>query len=219
MTLATHRRSPAADPPRRDGPRRRRRRPRERGRPHDGRELGHARGDQLHAALGARARVHAVRRPTCLDELDIWPDGARRTAPAATPRSRCRSTTSTAGSGIGAADRAHHDPPGRSTPTRGPSDFMRPGPRVPAARPPGRRARAARPHRGRGRPRPPRRPPAGRGDLRGAPRRRLARALPVPRAVRRGAPHRDGRRSTRSSSTASRTTTPRRTGSSRPLLL
>ena len=117
-------------------------------------------------------------------------DGARRTGPAATPRSPCRSTTSTAGSGIGAADRAHHDPPG-PRPRRAPDRLLAARPRVPAARPPGRRARAARPHRGRGRPRPPRRPPAGRGDLRGAPRRRLARAPPVPRAVRRGAPHRD----------------------------
>ena len=43
MTLSTHRRRAQADPSRRDGPRRRRRRPRERGRPHDGSELGHAR--------------------------------------------------------------------------------------------------------------------------------------------------------------------------------
>ena len=51
---------------------------------------------------------------------------SRRTAPAATPRSPCRSTTSAAGSGIGAADRAHTiqqilDPGSR------PSDFIRPG--------------------------------------------------------------------------------------------
>ena len=140
-------------------------------------------------------------------------DGARRTAPAATPRSRCRSTTSTAGSGIGAADRAHTirrvlDPAAAAV--RLPAAR----PRVPAARPRRRRARAARPHRGRGRPRPPRRPAAGRGDLRGAPRRRLAGALPVPRAVRRRSTASRWSRSTRSSSTASPSTTPRRTVSS-----
>ena len=56
--------------------------------------VGDARGDQLHAALGARARVHAVRRAdgSTSSTSGRW---CRRTAPAATPRSRCRSTTST----------------------------------------------------------------------------------------------------------------------------
>ena len=99
----------------------------------------------------------------------------------------------TAGSGIGAADRAITirrilDPGSR------PTDFQRPGHVFPlrardggvlerrghteAAVDLARLAGLA----------------AGRGDLRGAPRRRLAGPLPVPRAVRVGSPHRDGRR-------------------------
>ena len=92
----------------------------------------------------------------CLDELDIGPM-VPPDAPAATPRSRSRSTTSTPGSGIGAADRALTirkilDPGVAAERLRPPRS------RVPAARPRGWRARAARPHRGRGRPRPARRP-------------------------------------------------------------
>ena len=61
-----------------------------------------------------------------------------------------------AGSGIGAADRAAHHPPGprRRQPSR---RLLPPRPRVPAARPPGWRARAPWPHRGVGRSRPARR--------------------------------------------------------------
>ena len=117
-----------------------------------------------------------------LDELDIWP---------MVPSDRAGNDTAftvsidhvTAGSGIGAADRAttirrilDPDAPAVRLPA--------PRSRVPAAGPRRRRARAARAHRGGGRPRAPRRAPAGRGDLRGALRRRLARPLPVPRAVR-----------------------------------
>ena len=95
-----------------------------------------------------------------LDELDMWP---------MVPSDRAGNDTAftvsidhvTAGSGIGAADRATTirrilDPGAR--PSRLPAARAR----VPAAGPPGWRARASGPHRGRGRPRPPRRAPAGR---------------------------------------------------------
>ena len=64
-------------------------------------------------------------------------------------------------------------------------------PRVPAAGPAWRCARASWPHRGRGRSRGPRRLRADRGDLRGVARRRFTGACAVPRALRAGAPHRD----------------------------
>ena len=47
------------------------------------------------------------------------------------------------------------------------SDFVRPGPHLPPAQPPRRRARAPRPHRGRRRPRAAGRPPAGGDPVRG----------------------------------------------------
>ncbi len=95
-----------------------------------------------------------------------------------------------AGSGIGAADRALTIQRAIDVGAR-PSEFRRPGHVFPLPRPPGRCARAARPHRDGRRPRPARRPAAGRGHLRGPPRRRLAGPLPVPRDVRDRAPHRD----------------------------
>ena len=169
-----HRRSPEAHPARRDGPRRRRRRPRERGRPHDGGELGHRRGDQLHAALGARSRVHAVRRPAARRARRVA-DGARRPRRLRHRLHACRSTTSPPGSGIGAADRAITIRRRCSIPTRGRPTSSARGTcsrcgRVRAAcssdgATPRRRSTS-----------PARRPSAGRGDLRGAPRRRLTRA-------------------------------------------
>ena len=138
---------------------------------------------------------------------------SRRTAPAATRRSRCRSTTSPRA----AASAPPTAPPrsgASSTPPRA-DRLPAPRPRVPAARARRRRARAPRPHRGRRRPRPPRRPPAGRGDLRGAlattARRRASRSSS---SSRRSTASRWSR-STRSSSTACATTTPPRTVSSR----
>ena len=73
--------------------------------------------------------------------------------------------------GISAADRAHTiqvaiDPDSR------PEDLVQPGPRVPAAGPAGRRARARRPDRGRRGPRAARRPQSGRCHLRDHERRR-----------------------------------------------
>ena len=81
-----HRRRAAPDPARRDGARGRRRGPRERGRPHARGRVGDARGDQLHAALGARPRVHAVRRRrgSTSSRSARW---CRPAPPAATPRS------------------------------------------------------------------------------------------------------------------------------------
>ena len=121
-----HRRSAAADPARRDGARRRRRRPRERGRPHDGGRVGDARGDQLHAALGARARVHAVRRRagSTSSTSGRWsPPGRAGCDTAFTVSIDHRD----AGSGIGAADRALtiRRVPRPDGPR--PSDFLRPG--------------------------------------------------------------------------------------------
>ena len=118
------RRSPEAHPARRDGPRRRRRRPRERGRPHDGRRVGHARGGQLHAALGAGScACRSIRRTCSASTSRRWCPPA---APAATPRSPVSIDHVGSGSGIGAADRAHTikkivDPSSR------PSDFIQPG--------------------------------------------------------------------------------------------
>ena len=58
--------------------------------------------------------------------------------------------------GISAADRAHTIAVAVDRP-RGPRDLVQPGPRLPAARAPGRRARAHGPDRGLGRPGPARR--------------------------------------------------------------
>ena len=185
-----HRRRTEADPARRDGPRRRRRRPRERGRPHDGSELGHRRGGQLHAALGPRARLHAVRRPSCIDALDVWPDGAAGASRVRHRRSPCRSTTSPRQWHRRRRPCAH-DPHGRRPRRRAVATSSA---RATCSRcaPVRWRARAARPHRGGGRPRGARRAAARRRDLRGAPRRRLAGALRRISRVRRGPPHRDG---------------------------
>ena len=102
-----------------------------------------------------------------LDALDIGADGRRRPRGCDTaftrvdrpPRRRQRHRRRRPGG---------HDPPDPRPVGPAPTDFVRPGSRVPAAGPPRRRARAPGPHRGRGRPRPPRRAAAGRGDLRGA---------------------------------------------------
>ena len=113
-----------AHPPRRDGARRRRRGPRERGRPHDRRRVGDARGDQLHAALGPRARVHAVRRApgSTSSTSRRW---SRRARPAATPRSPCRSTTATrAAASVPPIARSRS---GACSTRRPPDDFVRPG--------------------------------------------------------------------------------------------
>ncbi len=125
-----------------------------------------------------------------LDELDFWPMVPSDRAGNDTPFTVSVDHV-TAGSGIGAADRATTirrilDPTAR------PSDFQRPGHVFPLrARDGGvleRRghteaavdlARLAG-------------LPAGGGDLRGAVRGRFARPLPVPRAVRVGSPDRDG---------------------------
>ena len=218
VPLTPNRRSPAAHPPRRDGARRRRRRPRERRRPHAGRRVGDARGDQLHAALGPRARVHAVRRAAGSTSSR----SARWCRPA---RAGCDTAFTVsidhrnAGSGIGAADRALDDPPLLDPDVARRPTSCGPGHVFPLRARARRRARTARPHRSRGRPRPPRRPRAGRGDLRGAARRRLAGALPVPRAVRARSTASRWSRSTRSSSTAAQgaSASARRRG--RPLLL
>ena len=156
MSLATIDEALQAHPPRRDGPRRRRRRPRERGRPHDGRVLGDARGDQLHAALGARARVHAVRRrrASTSSTSGRW---CRRTARATTPPFTVSIDHVDRGQRHRRRRPRHHHPP-HPRPRRPPGRLPPARARLPAARPRRRRARAARPHRGRGRPRPPRRP-------------------------------------------------------------
>ena len=88
------------------------------------------------------------------------------------------------GSGISAADRAATI---RAVldPWAGPTDFVRPGPRLPAPGPGGRRAHAAGPHRSGRRPGPPGRAGALRRDLRGPQRRRVDRPGPGARPARR----------------------------------
>ena len=104
-------------------------------------------GDQLHAALGrGLVCMPCDARPPRRARLVA--DGAAGPRRLRHRRSRVSIDHVTAGSGIGAADRARTirtvlDPD--SPPVRLPA----PGPRVPAAGPPGRRARAPRPHRGR----------------------------------------------------------------------
>ena len=123
--LDSHRRRAATDPARRDGARRRRRRPRERRRPHARGRVGDAGSDQLHVALGARARVHAVRRraASTSSRSARWCRPAR---PGATPRSRSRSTTATRGA-ASARPTARSRSAGCSTRRRGPTHFVRPG--------------------------------------------------------------------------------------------
>ena len=118
------RRRAQAHPPRRDGPRRRRRGPRERGRPHDGGELGDTRGGELHAAVGTRAGVHAC-APEVLDELDFGPMVPPEIAGCDTAFTVSIDHVD-AGSGIGAADRAITI---RQVvdPDASPTEFKRPG--------------------------------------------------------------------------------------------
>ena len=74
----------------------------------------------------ARGLVCMPCDPARLDELDIWPMVPAGRAPAATPRSRVSIDHVTAGSGIGAADRATTI---RKVldPAQPPGDFQRPG--------------------------------------------------------------------------------------------
>ena len=120
-----------------------------------GRRVGHARGDQLHAPVGPRPRVHAD-RPVVPRPARHPADGAARPGRLRHRVLASRSTTSTR-----AAASAPPTAPTRSDgprPRRAAERLRAARPRVPAPRPSGRRARAPRPHRGRGRPRPPRRP-------------------------------------------------------------
>ena len=174
MTLADHRRSPEADPPRRDGPRRRRRGPRERGRPHDGRELGDARRRSTSCCAG-RAGSCACRatrrRPRRARHLADGAAGQRRLRHRVHGVDRPRRPRAAASAPPTGATRSA----GASTPTRRPDRLHPPRPRVPAARPRRAACSSAAGHteaavdlaRLAG-------PAAGRGDLRGAPRRRLA---------------------------------------------
>ena len=125
VSLDLHRRRVAADPPGRDGARGRRRGPRERGRPHARGRVGDARGDQLHVALGARARVHAVRRGrgSTSSTSGRW---CLPAPPVATPRSPCRSTTATRAA-ASAHTIARSRSAGSSSPMSRPDDFIRPG--------------------------------------------------------------------------------------------
>ena len=143
---------------RQGGGRRRRRGPRERGRPG-------LRGQQVHAGAGG---VHG---PVLL-RRDVRADGGatldRLGIPLMTPHNRERMRTAYTVSvdardgvttGISAADRAHTIRVLVDSATEAVRDRAA-RPRVPAALPRGRRARAARPHRGRRRPGPARRPRA-----------------------------------------------------------
>ena len=172
--FADRRRSPQAHPARRDGARRRRRGPRERGRPHDGGRVGHRRRRSTSCCAGPAGSCACRSTRARLDELDVPPMVARTAGTCDTAFSVSIDHVG-AGSGIGAADRAHTirkilDPSARARrlhPARVTCSRCGPAPggvlerrgHTEAAVDLARLAGLA----------------AGRGDLRGAARRRLAR--------------------------------------------
>ena len=120
--------------------------------------------DQLHGdATGAGSSACRSPRSSC-DRARPADDGRARTARRSAPRSRSRSTR---GAASVAASRRSIAPPRSAPPCAtdaGPGDIVTPGPRLPAARAPRRRARARRADRGRGRSRAARRPRARRAS-------------------------------------------------------
>ena len=146
-----------ADPPRRDGPRRRRRGPRERGRPHDGREWVTPKSINFMLRWARGLVCMPCRGEHLLDALE------RRGRWCPPGEAGCDTAFTVSIDHLGAGQRHRcgrpraHDPACARARRRGPSDFRPPRSRVPAAGPARRCARAPRPHRGRGRPRPARR--------------------------------------------------------------
>ena len=122
-----HRRGGDRGHPRRaDGRGLRRRGPRERGRPHDGRPVLHARGDQLHGQGGARAdlpRAHA--RP--LRRARPGPDGGQERVALRDRRSPSRSRPATASRPASRPPTARTPSRSRSTRKSAPRDLVQPG--------------------------------------------------------------------------------------------
>ena len=139
------------DPRRPHGRRVRRRGPRERGRPHDGGAVRHARGDQLHGHPRPRADL-PVADPGALRRARARPDGGQeRVAVRDALHGLDRGPRRRHHRHLGRRPRAHD--PGRDRPRRAAARPRPAGPRLPAQVQARRRARAHRPDRGGRRPR------------------------------------------------------------------